>query len=235
MTKLKRTTVVIAHRLSTIRTADKIAVLESGKVVEEGSYDTLMTVQDGLFRSLAEKQEKLLQQDKAAVAGGKSSVAKEADDDAPIAEVVGSADMVEVEEITTPGKKKGKKAKDKAPKEKTESAPIGRLFAMQSDHTLSLVLMGTFSGFACVISVWSFYQLAVVMECEWHWAPTRAARVSRTLALLGPPCESAGKGYAACAEGPRAVSSHVLTVATPRRPLPARTRHHALTRAVQIG
>ncbi|WP_090743052.1 ABC transporter ATP-binding protein [Paracoccus tibetensis] len=37
-----RTTLVIAHRLSTIRGADKIVVMEAGRVVEEGSHDQLM-------------------------------------------------------------------------------------------------------------------------------------------------------------------------------------------------
>lgn len=37
-----RTTLVIAHRLSTVRKADKIVVLEKGRVVDEGDHDTLM-------------------------------------------------------------------------------------------------------------------------------------------------------------------------------------------------
>lgn len=37
-----RTTLVIAHRLSTIRNADKIVVIEAGRVVEQGSHDQLM-------------------------------------------------------------------------------------------------------------------------------------------------------------------------------------------------
>lgn len=37
-----RTTIVIAHRLSTIKNADKIVVMESGKIIEEGTHESLM-------------------------------------------------------------------------------------------------------------------------------------------------------------------------------------------------
>jgi subfamily B ATP-binding cassette protein MsbA len=46
-----RTSFVIAHRLSTIKNADKILVLEKGKVVEEGNHDELMN-KDGLYAHL---------------------------------------------------------------------------------------------------------------------------------------------------------------------------------------
>ncbi len=50
-----RTTVVIAHRLATIRRADKIVVMESGRVVEQGTHDYLVA-QRGLYARLAELQ-----------------------------------------------------------------------------------------------------------------------------------------------------------------------------------
>ena len=40
--KAGRTMLVIAHRLSTVRGCDKIFVLQSGKVIEEGTYDELV-------------------------------------------------------------------------------------------------------------------------------------------------------------------------------------------------
>ena len=51
-----RTSLVIAHRLSTVRAADRIAVLEAGKVVEVGSHEALMEA-GGAYRKLVERQE----------------------------------------------------------------------------------------------------------------------------------------------------------------------------------
>ena len=51
-----RTTFVIAHRLSTIMNADKIVVLEKGKVVEMGKHQELMERPEGIYRNFWELQ-----------------------------------------------------------------------------------------------------------------------------------------------------------------------------------
>ena len=53
--KLNVTRVVIAHRLSTIRNADRIYVIEAGRLVEAGSFDELAK-QEGLFARLVARQ-----------------------------------------------------------------------------------------------------------------------------------------------------------------------------------
>jgi ATP-binding cassette subfamily B protein len=50
-----RTTVVIAHRLSTVRDADRVVVLDGGKVVQAGPHEALVA-EDGLYRRLVERQ-----------------------------------------------------------------------------------------------------------------------------------------------------------------------------------
>lgn len=55
LNNLKCTRIVIAHRLSTIRRCDRIIVLDSGKIIEDGTYDELIA-QNGFFAELVERQ-----------------------------------------------------------------------------------------------------------------------------------------------------------------------------------
>lgn len=51
----QRTTIIIAHRLSTVRSADKIVVIDNGKIVDTGTHEELMT-RAGLYQKLYEMQ-----------------------------------------------------------------------------------------------------------------------------------------------------------------------------------
>ncbi|KAK6124138.1 hypothetical protein DH2020_042111 [Rehmannia glutinosa] len=56
-----RTTVVVAHRLTTIRNADLIAVVHSGKLVEQGTHAELMEDPEGAYTQLVRMQERTKQ------------------------------------------------------------------------------------------------------------------------------------------------------------------------------
>lgn len=53
-----RTVIAIAHRLSTLKKMDRIVVIEKGKIVEDGSPDTLMKNEDGIFKKMWQHQVK---------------------------------------------------------------------------------------------------------------------------------------------------------------------------------
>lgn len=52
----ERTTIVIAHRLATIMKADRILVIDEGKIVEEGTHKTLSKKKNGIYAHLASLQ-----------------------------------------------------------------------------------------------------------------------------------------------------------------------------------
>ena len=118
-------------------------------------------VPDGVFRNLAQKQEALLAADKASVAADKAA--------APVAVAAGAAAAPEdAAAVAQPSPRRWRRPSgDKGPvvqtekAEKPESAPMMRLFAMQADQAVTLVLMCTFSAGACALSTYTFYLLAV--------------------------------------------------------------------------
>jgi ATP-binding cassette subfamily B multidrug efflux pump len=51
-----RTAIVIAHRLSTIQKADRIIVLDHGQIMESGTHQELLRIEDGYYRKLYDLQ-----------------------------------------------------------------------------------------------------------------------------------------------------------------------------------
>ena len=51
-----RTSIVIAHRLSTVRNADKILVMDKGRIIEEGTHEQLLQLDNGIYRNLSQLQ-----------------------------------------------------------------------------------------------------------------------------------------------------------------------------------
>jgi ATP-binding cassette subfamily B protein len=52
----QRTSILVAHRISTVRAADRIFVLQDGRIAEEGSHDALVA-HNGLYAALYRKQQ----------------------------------------------------------------------------------------------------------------------------------------------------------------------------------
>jgi ATP-binding cassette subfamily B protein len=59
----QRTSIIVSHRISTVRDADRIFVLDEGRIVEQGTHDTLVR-SGGVYAALYRKQ--LLEQELAA-------------------------------------------------------------------------------------------------------------------------------------------------------------------------
>lgn len=52
-----RTAIIITHRIFSLMSFDKIVVLEDGQIVEQGTHQSLMETQSGIYRSMYEKQQ----------------------------------------------------------------------------------------------------------------------------------------------------------------------------------
>ena len=54
-TNEEMTTVIIAHRLQTVMNADFIVILRDGNVVEKGSHEELMGIEDGIYCNMVNR------------------------------------------------------------------------------------------------------------------------------------------------------------------------------------
>lgn len=52
-----RTTIIVSHRVSTLKNADRIIVLESGRLIQSGSHEELLEEEDGLYAEIARLQQ----------------------------------------------------------------------------------------------------------------------------------------------------------------------------------
>ena len=54
----RMTTIIIAHRLQTVRNANCIAVINDGRVVEQGTHDDLMLQKGSIYKRMVEKADR---------------------------------------------------------------------------------------------------------------------------------------------------------------------------------
>jgi len=53
-----RTSIVVAHRLTTVEKCNRLAVIDDGKIVEEGTFDDLKNKDGGVFSNMANGMKK---------------------------------------------------------------------------------------------------------------------------------------------------------------------------------
>ncbi|KAG2490598.1 hypothetical protein HYH03_010991 [Edaphochlamys debaryana] len=119
-----RTTVVVAHRLSTIKGADKIAVVQSGRVVEQGTHEELLRDPHGAYSILVKLQMEAQQKGPEADPAGLAEGAPEDDEDAAIALAAPGAKAGSGTLTLLPAPTSGSLVDDKVPKHPTSKLSL---------------------------------------------------------------------------------------------------------------
>jgi ABC-type multidrug transport system fused ATPase/permease subunit len=84
-----RTSLIIAHRLSTVQGADRIVLMDKGRVVEEGTHGQLLLRPGGLYARMWDRQR--TEQESKAAAGGQAAASATVDADADAGAAAGAA------------------------------------------------------------------------------------------------------------------------------------------------
>lgn len=74
---INRTSIVVAHRLTTVEKCSRVAVIQDGKIVEEGGFSDLQAKEDGYFANLAAGMKKKSQMEDALIKKASSMQKKE--------------------------------------------------------------------------------------------------------------------------------------------------------------
>ena len=158
----QQTTIIIAHRLNTIRTADKIAVVRKGLIVEEGTHDALMAM-DGIYADLFHLQVE------GQAFSGELGASPSLDDELKILEkencgVAGTEERINIDEPTVVAERGRDKDLDKQLKQQV----LKRIWAMIKQHyywftfgVLGSVMVGAMFpiwGYMIGMSLGAFYQ-----------------------------------------------------------------------------
>ncbi|KAJ4353573.1 ABC-type transporter tr06 [Didymosphaeria variabile] len=133
-----RTTIVIAHRLSTIKRADSIIVMRQGQLVEQGSHEELLKIENGVYYGLVYAQ----------------NLAMEADEEEFEEKALAKTKTTETEksEIVEAEEERPSSKEQPEWKDKSFLGSGGRMIAEQRHHTILYLL--AFLGILCAGAVY---------------------------------------------------------------------------------
>ncbi|KAM0250560.1 hypothetical protein ACHAQJ_008570 [Trichoderma viride] len=150
-----RTTITIAHRLSTIKKADRIIVIKKGKVAEEGTHESLIALEGGVYSALVQAQ---------ALSLGNSSQLDESDEKE-------DSDDVLVREKSQALSETEAQTESSVEKQRNIFNSFGRLFYETKSHWYLMFLTIFFAacaGAAIPLQAWLFAKLIVVFQFTGH-------------------------------------------------------------------